>query len=501
MTATVRVTLLLLVTVAAATTLTTTTASSSCSDLLSAKLPWTQVPAAPNAHVPSARFGHSAVWHAASKSVLVYGGILGKLGSTVTSQLLRGTLRAATSDVEWKQLSAAPSPRVDHCAVLGDDGDSMFVFGGRTHAGQFPAQMLRYSIAHDTWSEVDAKAINTELPIGRRCANNWVRTISGDRAIMFGGNNGTMDSGDVWSFEFKTLTWSKMSDFLPDFTTTQGSHSSAVIAEPHADAAHQPKDPDFLLFGDIQRQQVNTGVFLWRSKEINFSPFRDDALSGAPSTRTGLTMVSAAQHNAIYVFGGRDNANGDAAVDKFFQDAYRVDVDTKSIGNSRWHSASYSGETKVLPDARSLHSAVLADETCMLVFGGLTINNDRLDDLWAFDVTYPGVFPAFPDDRHNHDHPDKGHFVGYTILVVVFLIIATAVGVSIRKRRREKYLARKQRVIATSTYRRMDDDEADNQADNDKMLIAGENLTDGLGDRYYDPPPLQNERADDNDVL
>ena len=96
---------------------------------------------------PGSRSGHSAVWDAASRTMLVFGGRQVEVFKADLWLLADG---AAAS---WQQLVAdsPPAARAEHTAVWDDATRTMLVFAGRK-GGQALSDLHRYSAADDAWS-------------------------------------------------------------------------------------------------------------------------------------------------------------------------------------------------------------------------------------------------------------------------------------------------------------------------------------------------------------
>lgn len=98
-----------------------------CEYNLSAKR-WTRIDA--GGSVPSRRFGHSGVVHAASNRLIVFGGWDGR-------DTLNDLYEYNFVTREWRKMNTrgiSPPHRYRHTAVI--SGDNMFVFGGvdKTHS-------------------------------------------------------------------------------------------------------------------------------------------------------------------------------------------------------------------------------------------------------------------------------------------------------------------------------------------------------------------------------
>ena len=98
---------------------------------------WTQI----SWQGPGARFGHSAVWDASSRSMLVLG------GRHLTAYVDMWQFWVETG--LWEPRASAPGPRAYHSAVFDTNSRIMFAFGGED--GEMLGDLHRYSLSVDAW--------------------------------------------------------------------------------------------------------------------------------------------------------------------------------------------------------------------------------------------------------------------------------------------------------------------------------------------------------------
>jgi len=103
--------------------------------------------------IPSRRFGHSGVVHAASNRLIIFGGWDGR-------DTLNDLYEYNMETREWRKMETrgiSPPHRYRHTAVI--YGDNMFVFGGvdKTHSRFNDLQRLDLGTFYKCWFERQAK--------------------------------------------------------------------------------------------------------------------------------------------------------------------------------------------------------------------------------------------------------------------------------------------------------------------------------------------------------
>jgi len=145
---------------------------------------------------PSPRYDHSAVYDSAGSRMLVFGGDAGALQNDVWQLDLSGATPA------WSLVPTTgtpPSPRAAHSAVFDPVRRRMVVFGGRTPAFTNETWILDFTTTPATWQ---LATVGGSVP---PVASGHVAILDpvGDRMVIDGAF-----IGGAWGLSMSTLTWS-----------------------------------------------------------------------------------------------------------------------------------------------------------------------------------------------------------------------------------------------------------------------------------------------------
>ena len=148
-----------------------------------------------NTNGPSARHGHSAVWHDASQKMIIFGGV--NVVSPAETYFAEGwTFAPATST--WTNVSGSlPDARARHTAVL-TNASSMIVFGG-FNGVQLP-DGAAYLISTSAWAPLDP--FTSPHPREGHTAL-WL----GTRMIVVGGEQNGNPHASAWAYDPVATTW------------------------------------------------------------------------------------------------------------------------------------------------------------------------------------------------------------------------------------------------------------------------------------------------------
>lgn len=285
--------------------------------------------------VPSARFGHSAVW--TGQQLLVWGGDLG--GASYSAS---GGAYATASD-SWATFSSfqAPSGRAGHSAVW--TGTEMVIFGGSGAAGQATTNS-KYHLGNNEWSAVTT----TGMPAMR---SSHVAFWTGTRMVIFGGLNNTGLLADGGAYDPAGNAWTLLpatgAPAARRFTTAVWTGTNGIIWGGQGDSGELATGARLECAGGVPQSWTTLGT------------------TGAPSARSRHTAVWTG--SKMIVWGGQQGGAflGDGA-------AYDPASDT-------WTAL----PATAAPVARANHVAVWTG-TEMLIYGGED-NTGSLSSGGAFD--------------------------------------------------------------------------------------------------------------------
>lgn len=114
---------------------------------------------------PGARIYHAGAFHAASRSLFVFGG-LGGTSELADSLLWVFSLAGGTWSTPSANAPVAPAPRINASLAVSADGSFVYLFGGQTADGSGLLDLWRFDQSTQRWVRLggDAEAREGELP-------------------------------------------------------------------------------------------------------------------------------------------------------------------------------------------------------------------------------------------------------------------------------------------------------------------------------------------------
>ena len=177
---------------------------------------------------PTGLSGHSAVWHAAAKTMFVFGG---KTGAGSTNVLSKYDYQSDT----WTDPSVSnpPPPRREHDAVLALDGsEEMLVFGGTSSESAAPGTLLNdlwaFLITGNSWRQITQQGA---VP-SQRYSLSAVWASPSHAMLMFGGRS-TVHLNDLLEYDHASSTWSLIPTSGPE-PQPRRLHGAAWISQAQA---------------------------------------------------------------------------------------------------------------------------------------------------------------------------------------------------------------------------------------------------------------------------
>lgn len=248
---------------------------------------------------------------------------------------------------------SAPSPRVGHASAA--LGSKLYIFGGRTEVmmGEGLLDDLHcYDTNSGEWSQV--KTTGDTPP-----ARSYHALVStANKLYLFGGCSQDRHN-DLYSYDPEACCWSQ----LPSHEAIKprgGPGLAAVGHHLYVTAGFTGTEAD-----DMHRFDIKTNTWETLNPQPNIPP-----ISVFGITTLGTRMV---------IFGGelKPSAQGHAGAGGFSSDVYQYDTHTPGDG---WQKVAISGGR---PSPRGWLPTTATQDGEIVVFGGLSPDNERLADMWA----------------------------------------------------------------------------------------------------------------------
>ena len=322
-----------------------------------------------NTSINTQRTGHSAVFDPTTKTMIVFGGVVGGLNPASNNDVLQ-----LSPDGEWSTLIpngavGSPSGRWTHTAVYDSNNNRMVIFGGYSfQAGGFLNDVWVLTNANGqggvpTWTQL--------LPSGPAPSPRWGHTAVYDQAsnrmIVFAGLNNSETFPDVWVLEHANglggmPTWTQLSP-------TGG----PPVGQADAAAVYDTMNNVMTVFGGFALSgKAGPTNEVWTLSHANglggapkWTKLIVNGASSSPGKRWGHSAVYDMATNRMIVYGG--GSGGQNAFPEF-NDVWVLVNANGLTGTPAWARLKPAG---IIPARRGGHSAIYDPATNrMLMFAG-----------------------------------------------------------------------------------------------------------------------------------
>jgi hypothetical protein len=235
---------------------------------------------------PEPRFGHGAVYDAATRRMIV---VMGQGSKGFFNDAWAFDLDQET----WVQLKSndtgnGPRPRYGQSAAL-DGGARVLISHGFSDQGRFD-DTWAFDLASADWVELTPAQGARPL---KRCLHELNYDVARNQLILFGGCSsgfGPCPQGDMWAFDLSSQTWAEL--------------------EPAGGRPSARSTPSLVYDGDGGRSWLFGGLTadgpsaeIW-SYDIDRGGWAQLESSGGPSARSSQSASRNAQTGGILIFGG-----------------------------------------------------------------------------------------------------------------------------------------------------------------------------------------------------
>lgn len=221
-----------------------------------ADMAWEPVASSADMPPPPARYGFTMVPHATGAYMF---------GGERSSYAFNDVWRFDWGQKAWSfvppKSNTAPQPRFDHSAAV--SGDTMWVYGGRTGAGEVLSDVWALDLPTGAWTR-----LAETTPMGARFGHSATFTGDGNDGLMYMYGGYAPDAGFSSAF-FRcglaadgTLECEDIANGCPDVATPAAARVSGVGLTPRSGQSMVPSATGLLLFGGSDDTDVEpAGVY------------------------------------------------------------------------------------------------------------------------------------------------------------------------------------------------------------------------------------------------
>lgn len=271
----------------------------------------------------------------------------------------------STAKVKPAQATSAPSPRVGSASTTLDA--KIYIFSGRGGIAMKPideqGSLWEYDPSTSQWTNI--KPADSSAPFPEARSYHCMASDGKDRIFVHAGCPESGRLADLWAFSCRDRAWKQLADAPPP---QRGGTSIALAA--NRIWRMNGFDGKTEQGGSIDSYDLSSN--LWETMK-----FAVDSVSGpeARSVAALLPLTLGGKKVLVTLFGERDPSSlGHAGAGKMLSDVWMFDIDS-----GEWTRVETEGPS---PPARGWFDADVLDDRHLIVVGGLSESNDRLQDVW-----------------------------------------------------------------------------------------------------------------------
>lgn len=229
---------------------------------------------------PYARRGHGLASIYGTDEVLLFGGYFG-------GYHLNDTWVYDLGDDEWTRIyppSTKPEGRHSHAMASIYATDKVLLFGGYNGSG-YAYDTWVYDLSDNVWIEI----LSQDGPSGR-VYHDMASIYDDDKAVLFGGYDGSDYVNDTWVFDLSDSVW-----------TPKAPHAMPSARKGHEMATVHGTDEIVLFGGNVSGTVCVNDTWLY---DLSDDEWTDMNPSGdKPSARRGHVMASFYETDQVLLFG------------------------------------------------------------------------------------------------------------------------------------------------------------------------------------------------------
>lgn len=269
-------------------------------------------------------------------------------------------------DLQATNGSQAPSPRVG--SAVAKLMNKIYLFSGRGGTAMTPIDeeggLWEYDASSASWSLV--KPANPSSPIPPARSYHCMTSDGRNSIFLHAGCPASGRLSDLWRFDLADRTWSELNDApAPPRGGTSIAYAANKLWRMNGFDGKTEQG------GAVDVYDLQTGAWSSNKFEANGQDGPEArSVSALLPVKVGRTDV------LLTLFGERDPSSlGHAGAGKMLGDIWFYHIEEQ-----RWEKGDNGGEK---PAPRGWFDADVFDESQVVVAGGLSESNERLDDVWV----------------------------------------------------------------------------------------------------------------------
>ncbi|KAI8376660.1 Muskelin N-terminus-domain-containing protein [Choanephora cucurbitarum] len=283
---------------------------------------------------PSARSCHKICFDPASQSIFVLGRYVEPLQVTNVNQPLESDFyRYYTGLNQWIKISdhtafeGGPELIFDHQMCMDSNGETLYVFGGRTVSGDPTLQnysgLYAYYIQSNEWKLISTHYRNNTA-LKSRVGHSMLFDPTSRALYVFAGQRGKDYLSDLHRYD---VDQDRVTEIVQDYTRDAGPDTGF-----NQRATLDERLQELYVLSGYKRntsaEEVKNALWVysikknsWQKVYQNENHHQEDRLLSGPCPRYAHQMVYDSVHQTQYIFGGNpgDNSNPSKRLDDFWE--------------------------------------------------------------------------------------------------------------------------------------------------------------------------------------
>ncbi|KAJ3031246.1 UNVERIFIED_CONTAM: hypothetical protein HDU68_005585 [Siphonaria sp. JEL0065] len=209
---------------------------------------WKNVKPTGSARPPSLS-NHAAGFSNTTQELVIFG------GSTSVSTLNQDIWKFNYLQNSWQQIANNNGPGFRTAQAYAFVNDFLYVWGGQDASRNILGDFWRFNVVLNAWDKLPLTG-SPEAAFPRGKYGAVMVGVNGTTLLLFGGNDGTQDYNDLWSFNMQSKVWTLLAPTSTNsFTPTPVTNPAATVLDPRR----------VLFVGGISNKIPQSAGFIYNS--------------------------------------------------------------------------------------------------------------------------------------------------------------------------------------------------------------------------------------------